>query len=463
MGYEIEYATYVGGSGFEEAREPVLLNGGRLLFGARTKSGNIRTTPGAFQRSFGGGVGDSYLAVLSPDGSRLEAATYFGGSGMERPPYGIAVAPDGDIVFGSGTTSPNIPMTAGRYRPNLHNPVPSPGGGYVCRISGDLTTLRWCTYTGGGWPRGGMRLDPDQNVLVVGRVTGANFTTTVGVVQRQALGTDDAFVLKLNSDGTDIVFSTRLGGRSTEVGEVALSVRMDAVGNLYVSGISTSEDFPVTSGAAQTVSRGPKDGFLAKLNPTATRFLYSTFLSGSGLEGCEHQSVLIEDGTVLCGGETSSGDLPGGAGRRGGRDGFIAQLNPSGSAFDVVRYVGGTADEQQLGPVRDDEGNIYLFGNTNSTDLATTPDAIQRTYAGGVADGFLMVLAPDASSVLFSTYLGGSGNELIRGVAVGPSGELYLVGRTDSPDFPVTTGAVQTSLGGDSDAFVVKLVRRAGN
>ena len=107
--YRIEYGTYLGGSGFEEIREPLLLPGGRLLLGARTLSQNMPTTGGAHQRSHGGGQGDSYLAVLSADGRSLEAATYFGGSGMERPPYGIEVASNGDVVFASGTTSPNLP------------------------------------------------------------------------------------------------------------------------------------------------------------------------------------------------------------------------------------------------------------------------------------------------------------------------------------------------------------------
>lgn len=459
--YRIEYATYLGGNAFDEAREPVLMNGGRLLFGARARSSNMPTTSGAFQRNFSGGAGDSYLAILSADGSRLEAATYFGGSGMERPPYGIAIASNGDIVFTSGTTSPDIPTTAGAYRPSLHNPVPSPGGdGYVCRISSDLTALRWCTYTGGGWPRGGLMVDGQDNVLVVGRVTGSNFATTPGVVQRAARGFDDGFVMKLNSSGTDAIFSTRLGGNGSEVGEVALSIRRRTDGSLSIIGNSRSSDFPTTPGAAQPVSSGPSDAFLAVLDPTASSLLYSTLLSGSSSDGSEHRHLVLPDGTALSTGVTRSTDLPARVGSfRGSVDGFLARLRPDGSAFDYVRYLGGSGTEQLLGPVTDSHGNLIVFGSTSSTDLPTTENAIQRSYAGGPTDGVLYIFGPDGSTVEMLTYLGWSGEELIRGIAVGPADELYLVGRTDSNDLPVTSGALQRSHATDADAFVIKLVR----
>lgn len=458
--YRIEYATYVGGNEFDEAREPVLLSGGRLLFGARARSSDMQTTPGAFQRSFGGGVGDSYLAILSADGSRLEAATYFGGSGMERPPYGIAVASNGDIVFTSGTSSPNIPTTPGAYRPNLHTPVPTPGGGYVCRISGDLSVRRWCTYTGGGWPRGGLMLDAQDNVLVVGRTSGSNFTTTPGVVQRTARGFDDAFVLKLNSSGTDAIFSTRLGGSGANVGEVALSIRQRADGTLSIVGNSRSNDFPTTSGAAQPVSSGPSDAFLAVFNSTATSLVYSTLLSGSGPDGSEHRHMVLPDGTALSTGVTQSTDLPARIGSlRGATDGFLARLRPDGEAFDYVRYLGSSGSEQLLGPVIDSRGNLIVFGNTSSRDLPTTENAIQRDYGGGPTDGVLYILGPDGSTIEMLTYLGWNGDELIRGVAVGPSDELYLVGRTDSSNLPVSSNAFQRSHAIDADAFVIKLVR----
>ena len=455
----IEYATYLGGSAFEEIREPVLLPGGRLLFGARTLSQNMPTTGGAHQRSHGGGQGDSYLAVLSADGRSLEAATYFGGSGMERPPYGIGVASDGDVVFASGTSSPNIPATAGAYRPSIHNPVPSPGDGYVCRISADLRTLRWCSYTGGGWPRGGLVLDGQDNVFVAGRA-GPEYSTTAGAVQVALKGPDDGFVLKLAANGGSALASTLLGGTGSIGSEVALSLRLFPGGDVSVSGISQSMDFPTTPGAAQRQSLGPNDGFIARLSSSLNTLVYSTLFSGSNGEAPEHRHSLLPDGSVLISGTTSSSNLPGASGQVHGSDeGYLAKLASGGGAFAFTRYLGGSGTEQALGPVTDAAGRIYVFGATSSPDLPVTPDATQLSYGGGPFDGFLMILEPNGSPS-FVTYLGGAGDELIRGIVLGPAGEIYLVGRTSSDNFPVTAGALQSRRGGEDDGFILKLVPR---
>ena len=461
MSFEREFSTYLGGSGEEEIREPLLLDDGRLLFGSRTKSSDMPTTPGALQASFGGGAGDSYLAVMRPDGSGLDAATYFGGSRMERPPYGIAVAADGDVVFSSGTTSPDIPSTFGAYRESLHSPTPEPGGGYVCRASADLRRLRWCTYTGGGWPRGGLAIGPDGSIWVAGRATGENFAATSDAVQRESRGEDDAFLLQLNGTGTRALYATRLGGTGSQIGEVALSVAISDDRSVFAQGISRSLDFPTTESSAQPSSTGTGDAFFVRLDPSG-QLVYSTLLGGSGGDACEHRSVLLSDGSVLCGGTTDSSDFPGGEGVTGRSEGFVAKLSPGGEDFPLVRMLGGSGFDHTLGPKTDSEGRIYLFGRTGSRDLPVTENALQTAFSGGEEDGFLVVLSPDAKDVLYGTYVGGSGEEIVRGVAIGPAGELYLVGRTNSNDFPVTAGALQPDRGGDFDGFIMKLVPRAG-
>lgn len=450
-GYQIVYATYLGGSGFEEIREPLLLSGSRLLFGARTLSSNMPVGPGAYQPSHGGGMGDSYLGILSADGGTLEAGTFFGGSSMERPPYGIRVASGGDVVFTSGTTSPNIPTSANAYRRSLHSPVPDLGDGYVCRISGDLRSLRWCTYTDGGWPRGGLILDGQENVIVTGGPAASNFTPTPGAYQPPQ---DQGFTLKLASDGSSAIFATLFGG---------ISVRALSSGDLSIIGIASGSGFPTTSGAAQSSSTGFPDAFAAVLSADGSRLVYSTLLGGSANDFGEHPHVVMPDGGLLFGGVTQSSDLTGASGGFGGQeDGFLAALAPDGSSFPFVRFVGGSGDDFTLGPVLDPAGNIYLYGNTSSRNLPTTSGALQASYAGGPRDAFLMVLGPGGTDVRFATYLGGNGDDLIRGVAIGSGGELYLVGRTDSSDFPVTSGAFQESRGGDADGFVIKLVPTDG-
>lgn len=108
-------------------------------------------------------------------------------------------------------------------------------------------------------------------------------------------------------------------------------------------------------------------------------------------------------------------------------------------------------------PTVDDQGNIFIVGSTSSRDYPVTPTALQKVYGGGNTDAVLAILSPDGSDLLYATYLGGSGEDLIRSIALGPEGEVYLVGKTDSSDFPVTAGAAQEIRGGKMDAFVAKL------
>jgi len=381
---------------------------------------------------------------------------------MERPPYGIALASNGDVVFTSGTSSRNIPTSGNSYRRDLYTPTPSPGGGYVCRISPDLRALRWCTYTGGGWPRGGLVLDSQDNVVVVGKATGDNYGTTPGALQTQRLGFDDGFILKLTADGSNAIFSTRLGGSSMDPGEVVVGARLDAAGNISITGIATSTDFPTTPGAAQTVSggAGSRDGFVARLDPFGTSLLYSTFLGGSNGDLMEHSLALLSDGSVVVAGVTGSADFPGTGSLHGQTDGFLTKVNPSGSAFSFSTYVGGPGTEQILSPVVDSKGNVYVAGNTSSTNIPVTAGALQSTYGGGPTDAVLFVYRPNGA-LLYATYLGGARDDLIRGIAIGPADEVYVVGKTASDDFPITPGAFQTTRGGDDDGFVTKLVLKS--
>ncbi len=459
--FEVVFSTYVGGSADEEIREPLLLPDGRLLFGSRTFSADQPTTAGAVQPAYGGGTGDAWLGILSADGSRLEAGTFLGGSGMERTPYGIEVMPDGDIVVTTGTTSPNIPTSAGAYRRALHSPVPSPGDGFVCRLSGDLRARRWCTYTGGGWSRGGLVVARDGSIVVAGRTTGVNFTTTTGAFQRLAKGTDDGFLLKLSADGGSAVFSTRLGGTGSRVGEVIVSVREGANGDYAINGISTSMDFPTTPGAPQAASPGPKDAFFAQFSADGSTLVRSSLLGGSAEDLGEHRMALLDSGVSVAVGFTESADLPGAIGSyRGNGDGWVAKLDPSGSSFEFVRYLGGSGQDALVGPVVDAAGRIYVVGRTTSTDIPVTADAFQSTFQGGAADGVVFILSP-SGSIEYASYIGGDGDEMVRAVVVGPAGEVFLAGRTASDNFPVTAGAFQTSRRGGDDGFILKL-RPAG-
>jgi hypothetical protein len=334
----------------------------------------------------------------------------------------------------------------------------------VAKLSPDLKKLIWCTYVGGSgddFPRGGLALDEHDDVYVVGTTTSPNFPTTPGVIQAKLNGSRDSAIVKIKSDGSALVFGTLLGGSGED--DAIMGVRLDAAGNLYVAGHTKSADFPVTAGAPQPKLGGMSDCYLAKLSADAGRLLYATYLGGSGNEFAEHRPWLCPDGCLLLAGFCASSDFPTTENAfqrrlRGKSDGLLTKLSADGKRWVFSTLLGGSQGENLLMPTVDASGNIYVVGSTASHDFPVTPDALQQTYGGGQDDAALAVFSPDGAKLLFATYLGGSGDELIRSIALGPGGEVYLVGSTSSEDFPVTDHAVQTKYGGKGDAFIMKLV-----
>ena len=472
--YKVVWATYVGGSEYEQLREVIPYPDGSVLVGGQTSSPDLAVTPGAVQARYAGepagtghgGIygGDCFLMHLSADGRKVLACTYFGGSKQERNVYGMGLDRGGNIVIASATRSPDLPTTEGAFQRTYGGP---PSDWMVAKLSADLKRLLWCTYVGGSgddFPRGGLAVDNDDNVYVVGGTASPNFPTTPGVFQRERKGVRDAAVVKLKADGSGLVFSTLLGGGDWDG---LMGVRVDPSGNFHVAGHTRSADFPVTPGAPQPGYAGKSVCFMTGFSADASRLVYSTYLGGAENEFAEHRPALAPDGSVLLTGVTASPDFPTmpGAlqrGLKGETDGFLARLSKDGRRLVFSTLLGGSDGEFFLMPTFDARGNILICGTSRSADFPVTPGALQQTFAGTSGkwdgDGVVAILSPDGARLLYATYLGGKGADLIRSLAVGPKGEIWLVGSTSSPDFPVTRGAHQTKMGGASDAFVVKLV-----
>jgi hypothetical protein len=471
-GYDIAYATYLGGERWEQAREVIPYPDGSVLIGAFAASSNMPTTTGVVQSEYAGddpalghgGIygGDGFMAHLSADGTTLLAATYFGGSKQERGVYGMALDSHGNIVISSATRSPDLPTTQGCYQPEYGGPVADM---YAAKLSADMKELLWCTYVGASkndWPRGGIAVDNQDTVYIVGGANSPDFPATSGAFQTRLNGDRDAAVVKLSADGSKLVFSTLLGGSGWDG---LMGVRVDAEGDVYVAGHTRSGDFPLTPTAAQRSLGGKSDCFLTKLSSDGKRLLYSTYLGGSENEFAEHRPWLYSDGSFLLTGVTGSPDFPTTEHAfqrelRGETDGFIAKLLPDGERLVFSTLLGGSGGDFFLMPTPDAEGNIFVVGQTDSRDFPVTPNALQKAYGGGRSDGVLAVLSSDGSKLLYATYLGGGEEEMIRSIALGFDGEVYLVGSTSSRDFPVTANAAQSSFGGGGDAYVVKLMRK---
>lgn len=384
----------------------------------------------------------------------FEYSTYLGGTGNDQG-FAIAVDSAGNAYVTGTTGSSNFPTTLGAFQTTLAGS----SNAFVTKLNSSGSALIFSTYLGGnGDDQGnGIALDSSGNSYIVGQTSSTNFPTTVGAFQTVNNDVVNAFITKLNSTGSALIYSTYLGGSS---GDFGLGIAVDASGNAYVTGQAASANFPVTVGAFQTVKAGTIDAFVTKINPTGTALVYSTFLGGSGNDN--GFGIAVDScGNAYVTGITLSTDFPVTAGafqttRAGSSDAFVTKLNTSGSALIYSTYLGGTLGDLGRGIAVNSNGNAYVAGSTSSADFPVTAGAFQTTFAG-LLDAFITELNPCGTGLVFSTYLGGSGSDQGFGIAIDSFGNPYITGQTNSTNFPITSGAFQTSLAGGIDAFITKL------
>ncbi len=325
--------------------------------------------------------------------------------------------------------------------------------------------LVYSTYLGGNASEemSGIAVDSSGNAYVMGTTNSGNFPTTSGALQTSPGGGEsDVFVAKLNATGTALLYATYLGGRASDTNQLG-GIAVDSSGNAYVTGETSSTDFPTTPGAFQTTYNGGlHDVFVAKLNATGSALSYSTYLGTS--EGERGFGIAVDSaGQAYVTGTTFAESFPTtpGALQRvigGANDAFIAKLNAAGSALVYSTFLGGSAIEEASGIAVDATGSAYVTGGTDSTNFPTTPGAFQRVKgAGSSEDAFVARLNPQGGALLYSTYLGGNGPEGGFNIAADTAGNAYVTGITFSPNFPTTPGAFKTTPAGEGDAFVTKL------
>jgi uncharacterized protein (TIGR03437 family) len=309
----------------------------------------------------------------------------------------------------------------------------------------------YSTYLGGGKDENSFSIavDADGNAYLTGSTASDNFPT-VSAFQNRLRGQENVFVAKLNAAGNALAYSTYIGGDGSHLG---FDIAVDAARNTYLTGwtfkptIGTSGEFPVTPGAFKT-RVGEFDfgeGFVAKLNAAGNALVYATYLGGGG--GDYGWGIAVDGaGNAFVTGETSSTDFPTTPGATqmassGSNEVFVTKLNPAGSALVYSTYFGGGGSESGRAIKVDADGNVYVSGRTNSRNLPTTSGAAQSAYGGGLSDGFLLKLSPTGAR-LYSTYLGGGGQDSIYTLALDNTGNIHAAGYSTSSDFP-TLNALQ--------------------
>jgi hypothetical protein len=470
----IQYTTFIGGSALEEGNGIAVDSGGNAYVAGTTQSPDFPTTVGAFQRTGAAqNFADVFVSKLNPSGTQLVYSTFIGGSDME---FGRRIAIDaaGNAYVTGQTKSSNFPTTANAFDRSLNIPANCPRcatdntDGFVTKLNATGSALVYSTYLGGtdyDAPHG-IAVDGSGNAYVDGEtLSNTDFPTTAGAFSRTSHGEYDVFVTKLNTTGSALAYSTFLGGTLVDNGE---RISVDAGGNAYVLGFSSSADYPTTPGAFDTTANGAFDVTLSKLNPAGSALVYSTFLGGQGFDGAGGLVVDATGNAYISGGAGST-DFPTTAGAfdrtSDGNDAFVTKLNPAGSAAVYSTILGGSSTDGAAGIAVDGSGNAWLTGTTGSTDFPVSANAADNSANGG-ADTFISELSPAGSALLYSTYLGGSQSDIGADVALDTSANPYVTGHTFSMDFPATTGAFDTVFNGDTsvfwgDAFVTKILLSA--
>jgi hypothetical protein len=400
------------------------------------------------------------------NGSGVIYSTYVGGSGGDSA-YGIALDGKGNVYLSGATNSSDYPVTPGVWQPICCglNDV------FVTKLGPSGSKLIYSTHIGvsGEGIRGfSIAVSSNGNVFVTGNA-GPGFPTTPGAFQTACNGSTNGFIFELNQKATAAEYSTFLGGSNVDFGE---SIAIDSAGRAYVTGSSSSADFPTTASAFQKSNKGGTDGFVTVFNPTGTKLLYSTLLGGSAND--QGFTIAVDSsGKAYLTGVTSSSDFPKTRGSfqtkygGGNSDAFVAKIDRTkarSASLIYSTFLGGSGDENQGDFLRDilavdNRGNVYVTGNTSSIDFPTKHPI--QAISGGGFDAYVSKLNADGSRLVYSTYLGGSGDDLGRGIAVGGE-SAYVTGQTSSPDFPTSKNAFQTVFQGSTDAFVTKIKPSSG-
>ncbi|MCD6291543.1 MAG: SBBP repeat-containing protein [Anaerolineae bacterium] len=446
------YSTFLGSSKYDSGEAIAVDDAGRAYVTGHTVSTGFPTTPGAFIHAYQGEV-DAFVAKLGGRGDALLYATFLGGREYDRG-YGIAVDAYGRAYVTGETWSDDFPTTDHAFSRSYHGHRDA----FVVKLGAQGDALFYGTFLGGDdndWGND-IAVDASGDAFVVGSTDSADFPVTAGALDRTE-SKRDAFVLKLNPQGSGLSYSTYFGGTELEEGN---GIAIDQAGYAYIVGITYSTDLQ-TEHAFDSTYHGNGDVFVAKLSPSGTGLSYATYLGGSGRDTGLDVAVALGRAYVV--GGTNSNDFP----RlyplqiyQGDDDAFVTVLNAQGNTLFWSSYLGGSNSDWGYGIAVDGSLFMDVVGGTRSADFPVTSGALDETY-NGLRDAFVVRILPNAAKIAYATYLGAHANGSLGdsglAVAAGSQNDIYVTGATDGSDFPTTAGAYDTSLNGYVDAFVTRL------
>jgi hypothetical protein len=446
----IVWSTFYGAAGESLGASLAVDSVGNVYFSGTAYSTGYPTTTGAYDVSFNGGI-DGVVTRLNAGGATTAYSTYIGGVDNDWPGR-ITIDRQGYAYVTFVTASQDYPTTAGVFDETAN------GAAFdiaLTKLAPDGASLVFSTYFGGGGVEDNVdiAIDSARTIYLTGSTTSTNFPTSPTALYPTYLGgITDSWVARFAPDAASLIFSTYLGGDGTDVGS---SIAVDSIGRIYVAGYTESTNFPTTAGVLQSTRVGQQDAYIAKLNPAGSVLMYSTLLGGSAHEGVAYIEV-DPDGYLYIAGLTSSSNFPLTEGSFQSVVGsqYVAFINQAASQMIYSTYLGGLNDRVSDAALAK-QGFFCLTGQLSSRNYPTTSDAVSRTFRGGSFDAFVTIVRPSGGTLSYSTYLGGGGNDMGRGIGLDRLGDVYVSGQTTSADFPVT----RSTHAGLNDFYITKLGR----
>jgi hypothetical protein len=490
----LTYSTYLGGSGTDQAKGVAVDANGSPYVTGFTDSPDFPITEGNY-----GGSRDAFVTKFTPDGSNLLYSTYLGGSQRDE---GTAIAVDAfgrAYVTGFTESASDFPLVN-----SLQNFL-GDRDAFISRLTADGSSLDFSSFIGGFGIQEGLGVGVNTYTIAGSRDI-ASFVTLTGLTSAQdgfpivnALqpryggGPTDAFVSKIYVEAPTYIYSTYLGGSGAEdlgVDGEGGAVAVDAAGDAYITGATSSRDFPLVNPEQPQYGGGQSNAFVAKITPGGEQLLFSTYLGGFGADQGNGIAVDLGQSVYVAGG-TSSPNFPlmapYQAQLRGIRNAFVTKFDPSGTTLIYSTFLGGSdtrTGDTAFGIAVNQDGAAYVAGATASSDFPTQ-DPVQHAPGGGL-DAFVTKFNPTGATLDYSTFLGGRQNDAARAIAVnvlppsstpepstacshqsragsrsdpGPNDvscdeHAVAAGWTDSSDFPTTDNSFQQSNGGGTDAFI---------
>src|SRR5579864_3303395 len=472
----LQYSSFIGGSQKNALTRIAIDAAGNAYVAGYTALGDFPAAPTPQATTFGNGTPSrgAFVAKIDATGSTLLYSTYLSGS-VDEQATGLAIDEAGNVYVAGTTHSPDFP-THNAFQTNCatHTQAGTCSSAFLTKISPSGDMLLFSTYLGGsgGESARGLALDATGSAYVVGTTSSLDFPVSSGAAQAKCAATcqQNAFVAKFSPTGDKLAYATYLGGSGVDD---SAAIAVDASGSAYVTGHTTSPDFPAVSAYQKSCAADPLSSsgacvataFLTKLKPDASAFVYSTYLGGA--LGSQANDIAVDSlGSAYLTGSTLSSDFPvvqayqkscakDAVSGQCSLDAFVTKFAPSGKTLVYSTYLGGSGRDEASGIALDASGNAHIVGRTESANFPSVSASQKRL--SGQSDAFVARLNAAGSSLSFSTYHGGSALESGNGIALDLKGNVYVTGETSSPDFPTLHPFQSSCAGTCANAFVSKM------